>query len=274
MVLAGFYKHNLWAVPATALCWLASSDRRRAIRAAAVGTGAVALGLGLCGLIYGNAFFDQLLAPRHCSLWRALGSLGRLQAIAPALLVVVLWAGDKWRDEAARFTALFVGAAFVLHFLQRFGEGVADNAQFELAAAAAIGLGLALDRMATIRAFRGWRTNGARALIVSLLVARLLASGNTMPYRLIVSPELRASLRAQAIVVASEAARIAAIPGPVVCDVPTIARRAGKPFVYDAFAVSQRIKTGKLTQAEADRRIAAAGIRFEKVDPRTCAPWR
>ena len=99
-----------------------------------------------------------------------------------------------------------------------------------------------------------------------ILVARLLASSETMAYRLIVSPAFRASLPAQAAVVDSEAARIAAIPGPVVCDVPTVARRAGKPFVYDPFVIPQRIKAGRLTRAEADRRIAAAGIRFEKVE--------
>ena len=194
MVLAGFYKHSLWAVPATALCWLALSDRRRAIRAAAVGAGAAALGLVLCRWIYGDAFFGQLLWPRHCSLGRAVNSLGRLQWIAPALVVSLLWAWDQRGDKAARFILLFVAAAFATHFLQQCGDGLWDNSVFELLAAVAIGLGLGLDRVTTIRAFRRWRAERATALIVSIAVARLLASDGTIPYRLIFSPELRASL--------------------------------------------------------------------------------
>jgi hypothetical protein len=88
------------------------------------------------------------------------------------------------------------------------------------------------------------------------------------------SPAYRASLNAQAAVVDAETARIAAIPGPVVCDALSISRRAGKPFVYNEFAVMERIITGKLTRAEADRRILTAGIRFEQVDARTHARWR
>ena len=52
-----------------------------------------------------------------------------------------------------------------------------------------------------------------------------------------------------------KAAEIAAIPGPVVCPVMTICRRAGKPFVFDAFAVDQRLKTGHLSPDELKQRL-------------------
>ena len=66
----------------------------------------------------------------------------------------------------------------------------------------------------------------------------------------------------------AETARIAAMPGPVVCPVMTVCYRAGKPFVFDAFAVDQRLKTGKLSPAELKRRIGELGIRFVEVDLR------
>ena len=54
MVVAGFFKHTLLAIPATVLFWLATSDRRRALRAALLGGGAAALGLAACAAAYGD----------------------------------------------------------------------------------------------------------------------------------------------------------------------------------------------------------------------------
>ena len=272
MVVAGFFKHNLLATPVTALCWLALSDRRLALRATLLGGGAAMLGLGLCAAIYGDAFVRQLLMPRQYALLPALASLGRLQWIAPALVIVAIWAWHERQGEAVRFTTLFASVAFIVHFLQRLGAGVDDNAQFELAVAAAIGLGFAFDRIGAIPAAQRWGVDRSRLAMVLILIGRLLASSCMSPYLLVASPDFHAMLREQVAVMNAEAARIAAIPGPVVCPVMTVCRRAGKPFVFDAFAVQQRVETGKLSQEELNRRIGALGIRFEQVDPRTMAP--
>ena len=53
-----------------------------------------------------------------------------------------------------------------------------------------------------------------------------------------------------------------------------IARRAGKPFVYDHFAVGQRIEARQGTQAEVNWRMAAADTGFEEVDAENVALWR
>ena len=91
---------------------------------------------------------------------------------------------------------------------------------------------------------------------------------------MVVSPEFRATLHEHVAAMDAETAQIAAMPGPVVCPVITLCRRAGKPFVFDAFAVDQRVKTGKLSPDELERRIRAQGIRFERIDPRALALWR
>jgi hypothetical protein len=273
MVVAGFFKQTLFAAPVTALCWLAMTDRRLALRAALVGGVAAALGLALCGAIYGDAFFRQLLMPRQYSLVQALSSLGRLQWIAPALVIFAIWAWRQRHGEAVRFSTIFVAVAFGFFFMEEFGAGVDDNAQFELAVAAAIGLGLAFDSLGAIPAGQRWRADRCRVAIVLILMARLLASGDMSPYLLVASPAFRASLQQRVAVMDAEAARIAAIPGPAVCPVMTVCRRAGKPFVFDAFAVGQRVKTGKMSQAELNRCIQAGRIRFEEVDRRT-AFWR
>jgi uncharacterized membrane protein len=57
MALAGFYKHNLVAIPATTLCWWTLQDYRRGLRLALLGIGTVAVGFAVCGLVFGQAFF-------------------------------------------------------------------------------------------------------------------------------------------------------------------------------------------------------------------------
>src|SRR5260370_23828593 len=81
MAAAGFYKHNIVAVPLTAVIWLAIRDWRRAVVPIAVGAGAAALGLMICVAIYGDVFLANLFPPRPYRLSRAINALGRLQCI-------------------------------------------------------------------------------------------------------------------------------------------------------------------------------------------------
>jgi hypothetical protein len=85
--------------------------------------------------------------------------------------------------------------AFVLQCAQKLGEGVADNAQFELVVASAVGLGLAFDRIDIQRVDR------SRLTIVVILIVGLLASSNTVPYRAVASPSFRAIVEEHAAVV-------------------------------------------------------------------------
>ena len=64
MVLAGFIKHSLIAIPASALVWLALDRPREAARTAAFGAAACAAGLLVCRVLYGGTFFEQLMLPR------------------------------------------------------------------------------------------------------------------------------------------------------------------------------------------------------------------
>ena len=163
MAAAGFYKHNIIAVPVTALLWLAMHDRRRAAVALAAGAGAAALGLALCYLVYGDIFFANLLTPRPYSVMRALKGLGRLQWILPALVLWGIWVAAEPKREAARFTMLFVAVAFVAFVVQWSGEAILDNAQFDLVIATAVGLGLAFDRAGATAFGRRFGEGAARA---------------------------------------------------------------------------------------------------------------
>jgi hypothetical protein len=264
MVVAGFFKHNLFAIPVTAIAWLALSDStsvpllrrnsadrnaspdaayskqwhtrnwRQAARAAAVGLGAVAAGLAICGLAYGRNFFQQLLMPREYSFSQALAGLGRLQWIAPAIVIFLIWAWDRSRQGTGgvanpqflipnpslpevNFPLLFIAVAFVFYFLQELGSGVYDNAQFDLIVATAVGLGLAFGRLDVVPIVRRIGLDRGRAVVLAILIVRLLISSNMTPFLFAFSPSFREDLRERVAVTNAEVRRVAAMPGPVVC---------------------------------------------------------
>jgi hypothetical protein len=272
MALAGFYKHTLIATPTAALIWVGSIDRRRGVRAAIVGTLAAVIGLLVCIAMFGTAFIDQLLFVRHYSLVRALRMSGRLQWIAPALLIWAVWAWRAPKSDAKRFTQIHIAASLAAFFLQSSGDGVGNNSQFELAVASAVGLGLAFDGAGQLDA----SARGApwmRFAILAVLIARLLASTRLEPYLVLTSPEYRSLFPAGVTVMNQEIARIRAMPGPVACTIAAVCRLAGKPFVLDRFAMEQRVKAGRWTAAELDARLRAGGIRVEPIDPRASADF-
>jgi hypothetical protein len=268
MALAGFYKHNLVAIPATTLCRWTLQDYRRGLRLALLGIGTVAVGFAVCGLVFGQAFFDDLLLPRHYDMTR-LGSIGRLQFIAPALIAAAVWAAYRWRNPAARFVSIFMALAFLSYVGQVLAYGVADNAMFELVTAVAIGIGCAFDDLEAIPAIQRLGLERVKVLVVCILIARLLISARLSPYLVLLSPDFRSSLSDRVSVMKAESARISAIPGPVVCEnVPLACHFADKPFVFDTFTVGQPVAAGRISQSEISRKIGERNLRFEAIDPR------
>jgi hypothetical protein len=152
--------------------------------------------------------------------------------------------------------------------LQSCGDGVDDNAQFELAVAGTLGLGLAVDTAGELFGASGVSTDRARLAILIVLIARLLLSTRLEPYLVLTSPQYRNLFPASVEILQQEVTRIHATPGPVHCLTSSVCRRAGKPFAFDRFAMDERVKTGHMTQDKLDARLHAAGIRIEPIDPR------
>ena len=174
---------------------------------------AAVAGLLACVAIFGGNFIAQLQFAREYSLLWALGGLGQLQWLAPALIICMVWWWYDRDSEAARFTRLYAGLAFVVHFAQKFGQGVGINAQFELMVATAIGLGLAFDRIMTIPLVRRWGLDRGRALVIGILIVRLLISTRLEPYLTLASPLYRAQFAEHTRVLEREVARVRAMPG-------------------------------------------------------------
>ena len=147
MVVAGFFKHNVIAIPVAALVWLALDDWHKGFargafrsRCRCSRTGHVRLAL------------EPIFCQRHAfaaDLPRRSRSVfyPSHEPVGPCASFVGLWAWLERQSKAARFTMLHVGASFVLFVLQRSAQGIGSNGQFDLVFAIAIGIGLAFDRL-------------------------------------------------------------------------------------------------------------------------------
>ncbi len=269
MVIAGFFKHAIIAIPIMALFLLARRSPRLAIRAALVGGGAIMAGLSLCTAIYGPAFFHEILFyPREISLSRGWRSIPRIAPLLPALVFWSIWVWHDRQSKAARFSTTFVIFSFAGFLIQKMGAGTDINAAFELYIAVAVGIGLAFDGIPDVAVFWGMSIQTREIVVVAALALGLIAAPGIEPYLLLMSSKYRAQFYKNADVTRDEIKRIAEIPGPVHCDILTVCRAAGKQFVYDDFFIGQLGRIGGLTAPELRNRVNAIGFRVESIDPR------
>ena len=276
MVLAGFIKHNFITLPLVALIWLWLDNWRLGLRATVTGAAAAALGLAICAVVFAPYFIPDMMFPRTYHLARALSTLGRLQFILPAMALWAIWAWHERRSKPARFTTLMIGIALVLCLAQKSGAGVDENAQFELIFATALGIGLAYDGLLRDPLRTGWPAARLGAIVIGILIVRLLVSSRLEFAYVLFSPQYRALGTENAAITRAEAARVAAIPGPVACSNLLVCRMAGKPFVYDQFWATQLVETGRMTWQQIEQLARRQAIVRDNEDPRATitSMWR
>jgi hypothetical protein len=276
MVLAGFIKHNFIALPLVALLWLWLENWRLGLRATIVGAAAAALGLAICAVMFAPYFIPDMLFPRSTHLARGLSTLGRLQFILPAMVLWAIWAWHEHGRKIARLSALLMVVAFVLCLVQKSGAGVDENAQFELIFVTAIGIGVAYDGLLRDPLRTGWSRRTIGAVVLGILIIRLLISSRLEFAYVLFSPQYRALAAEHAAITRAEAARTAAIPGPVACSNLVVCRMAGKPFVYDHFYVQMLVETGRMTWAQVEQLARRKAIVKDTTDPRAnvTSLWR
>jgi hypothetical protein len=265
MVFAGFVKHNLIALPLTAILWAYTVDKRVAIRAAIFGAVLAIAGLAICVGVFGQSFISQMLMPREITLSHMLSLIGKLQWIAPTLIFWGLWAWPNRSESAVRFSALLLGVSLASALLQAAGAGVSINAFFELVFASAIAIALAFERIANAPVAMSFGTGRVQAIMIGALALRLLLAEQPEAYLVLFKPSFRAEILGNAHTMDAEINRIRAIPGQVSCtNNMTVCYRAGKAFVFDNFWISQKLATKSISKQNSEQ--AMAGIRFETID--------
>ncbi len=267
MALAGFVKHNIIAMPVTVFVWLALYRRREAVKCFCVAAIAIITGTAICYALFGRNFFLDILSPRHCSLKSALGSFGKLEWVAVGLVICLYNAWSCWRDANVQLCSCLIAIALGSYFLQKSGDGVDINAQFDLVIAVAMGVGLAFTQVSLWPAARPLRPGQAQAILLLAVCVRLLASKQLQPVRLIFDRSFKNEIAMRERAMTDSVQRVRRVPGDVLCST-LVSYRAGKPFAVDRFSVEQRILAGALPEDVIDARVASGTLTIVE-DPHT-----
>ena len=266
MIVAGFLKHNIIVMPLTCLLWFGWQQPRQALRCGVMAIVVIAAGFALCYAAYGADFFANLLAPRVSTWKHAVGGIGRLQWLAVGLAASIYLALKRWADPNVKFCSLLIGLAVVSYFLQKCGDGVADNAQFELLLGVSLGVGLMFaqdpNAGACSRPIAGDAAFGAAGCDLS-------APGGLdalEPVRVLTDPSFHRTIAVREAAMADTVARIRTTRGDVLCN-QFACYRAGKPYLVDAFNCGQRMKTGNLPPDAIAQLIATGKVTVVEADP-------
>jgi hypothetical protein len=269
MVLGGFWKHNMIAVPLTSMVWLMLRDKRRALWPIFISGSVTIAGLLTCRVLFGSDFFSSLFATRLYS-WRGITTnIGHLQWCALAAGLWATWALGDRHSKSARFTAIHIAIGFGVCILQWTGDGVSRNAEFDLILALGIGTGVAFANIRDSLFAQYIAANYLRDAMIILLLVRLVASERQESAHVMFDVGFRNSFDAGAHQVAHEVSAVTAIPGDVYCGNDIVCRLAGKPYAVDDFKLEQMQKTGRYTPDEISGLLKSLGIRRFTNDPIT-----
>jgi len=275
MVAAGFFKHNIAAIPLAALIWLAMEQPLRAFRATLAAGLATGGGLLLCYRYFGDNFIEQLTFARALNLGNLFAGPEILLYLLATLAPILLWLYFGWGHRMARKMVVLLVLTFASGIVQRTGDGVDINAYFEFLFALALGLGFAFSWTPQLPGHLKRGVATVRPALALMLLLALWLCFPTQAYTSLRNGAFRAGIEENIKTVQSEVKRVRALPGKVSCTVTLVCYWAGKPFVWDSFAMKQRVATGKWTQTELDKRARASGIRFEEIGEGTewCDVW-
>ncbi len=267
MVGAGFIKHNIVVMPLTAMIWLGINRPRQFVKSSLLAAFAIVLGFAFCYLAFGPDFFSNLRSPRAYMLKHALGAIGHLQWIAVGLAAWVYVGITRRADPNIRFCNLLNTLGLVMFFVQKTGDGVAYNAQFELVFGVSIATGLAFAQAPLLPLARRWSPEKLQFILLIAICLRLLASARLEPVQLLMDNGFHAEIAAREAAMSATVARLKNTPGDTTCSSTLANYRSGKPFIVDPFYTHQQIIAGRLPPDAIAQLVAGGKLTIVESDP-------
>jgi hypothetical protein len=267
MVLAGFFKYSAVAVPITVIAWMFLSGYARAWRATAVAIMAALAGVAICYAIFGADFLTNLLWPRNYSFWKMLDGIHKLQWVAVPLIVWAIWAWQRRKTKAAKFTGLYVLIALVAYMAAFGGDGTIDTVQFDLIIASSVAFAVAYDRFGETTQAQRTGVVHCRTIIILALLLRLALNQRYESAAILTSAHYRAQFPAAENVFRSEAQKVATMPGDVACRFKLVCWAAGKPFAADDYKIRQILGRSRLSEDELQNALSQHGVAYARNSP-------
>lgn len=261
IVLGGFIKHNIMAIPVAITIDLAIRSPRRLPFWFACCAGSAAAFLGLTQIVAGGTFLDHLLSPRTFSWHGVRHHLMKYVRLFKFPLVVMVWSSRRVFSDDRVVLAAWGGASLILASAFSGFEGASYNMFQDAAVFLGIASGIALQglrrRIAAEPDTRGRLAKIAAVAFVILLAQPIWARVPEIAVQLAHSSALLESDRRAEKVFLADAQYISEAGGPAICESLLLCHRAGQPFILDPFNSRQYVLAGKLDAGELIRRIAA-----------------
>jgi hypothetical protein len=261
VVLAGFIKHNLVAIPLAITLDMAVRTPRRLPLWLLFCTGFSACFLGLTQIVAGGGFIDHLLSPRIFTWYGARYHLMKYVRLFKFPLFVVaslsLVAFSGRRMILAAWGIVSIGAATIFSGFEGTSYNMFQDAAVFLGVAAGVTLCVLRKKISAESNSRKRFTSLAFAALVLLLAEPILARSPTAFQQIYHSGDLLEFNRKAEARFLAEAEYISRRSGPAICESLLLCYTAGQPFILDPFNSRQYILAGKLNEDELIQRFAA-----------------
>jgi hypothetical protein len=256
VVLGGFIKHNLLAIPIAITLDLAFRWPRRVVFWLASCAGFATGFLGLTQIVAGGDFLDHLMSPRRFGWYGARYHLMKYLRLFKFPLTVMalssslVLAADRM-ILAGWGTISIIGAAIVSGF-----EGTSYNMFQDAAVFLGVAAGVIMSEVRKAE-FRGRLARVLASALPFLVAQPILARAPDIAVQVYHTPALLDSDRRRQETFLADAKFVADKQGPAVCESLLLCYMASQPFILDPFNSRQSMLSGRLDQGELIRRIAA-----------------
>jgi hypothetical protein len=256
VVLGGFIKHNLAAIPIAITLDLAFRSPRRLPFWLVSCAGFAAGFLGLTQIVAGGDFIDHLMSPRRFGWYGARYHLMKyLRLFKFPLTVIVLSTRLFLAADRMILAAWGIISIISATILSGF-EGTSYNMFQDAAVFLGIAAGVMMPEVRKSE-FRGRLARLLTSALPFLIAQPILARGPDIAVQVYDSRALLESDRKRQETFLADAEFVSDRQGPAICESLLLCYVAGQPFILDPFNSRQSMLSGRLDQGELIQRIAA-----------------
>jgi hypothetical protein len=254
VVLGGFIKHNLVAIPAAIGLDLAIRSPRRLLFWLTSCVGFATGFLGLTQIVAGGDFVDHLMSPRLFGWYGARYHLMKHLRLFKFPLAVIVWSASLFLAGDRMILAAWGMISIVSATILSGFEGTSYNMFQDAAVFLGITAGVMMSEL------RKSEFSGRLAKVLSFTLPfvaaqPILARAPDVAAQVYHGRAVLDADRKRQETFLADAKYIADRQGPAICESLLLCYEAGRPFILDPFNSRQYILSGRLDQGELIRRI-------------------
>jgi hypothetical protein len=256
VVLGGFIKHNLLAIPiAVTLDLIFRSPRRLPLWLVSC-AGFVGGFLALTQIVAGGAFIDHLMSPRLFHWYGARYHLMKYLRLFKFPLAVIALSASRVLAADRMILAAWGMISIVSATILAGFEGTSYNMFQDAAVFLGVAAGVMMSELRKAE-FRGRLARVLASVLPFLIAQPILARAPNVADQVYHGRALLDADRKREETFLADARYVSDKQGSAICESLLLCYVAGQPFILDPFNSRQYMLTGMLDQSELVRRIAA-----------------